>query len=149
SGIHSNGYSLVRRVVEVSGLSLNGPCPFGDARTFAETLLEPTRIYVRSCLAALRAVPDLKALAHITGGGLSENLPRVLPDRLGARIDPGSSSVPKVFQWIASTGPVGTLEMLRTFNCGIGMAVICARGDAAAITETFRANGETVYSIGE
>jgi phosphoribosylformylglycinamidine cyclo-ligase len=148
-GIHSNGYSLVRRVVGNSGLAMADPCPFDNGGTLAEVLLKPTRIYVRSCLSAIRAAPGIKALAHITGGGLTENLPRVLPRGLGARIDRGSWSIPNVFKWIAATGPVDPEEMLRTFNCGIGMAIVCSPSDAGRLEELFVENGETVYRIGE
>jgi phosphoribosylformylglycinamidine cyclo-ligase len=149
NGVHSNGYSLVRRVVEKSGLGLNDPCPFDNGGSLAEVLLRPTRIYVRSCLDAIGAESGVKALAHITGGGLTENLPRVLPDHLSARIDLGSWPVPNVFKWIAATGPVDQAEMLRTFNCGIAMAVICAASQASAVEQVLKDNGETVHRIGE
>jgi len=148
NGLHSNGFSLVRSVVEKSGLALDAPCPFDNGGTLAEMLLKPTRIYVRSSLGALRTKPGIKALAHITGGGLSENLPRVLPDHLSARLMGGSWPIPNVFKWIAATGPVDQAEMLRTFNCGIGMAVVCARAQADAVEQALRDQGEAVHRIG-
>ncbi len=144
SGVHSNGYSLVRKVVEVAGASYDDP--FGAA-TLGETLLLPTRIYVKPLLAALRG-HTIHALAHITGGGLSENLPRVLPDGLGARIDLSSWPLPAIFAWLAEHGGIDDAEMLRTFNCGIGMTVIAPADAAEALHATLTAAGETVYTIG-
>ncbi len=150
TGLHSNGYSLARRVVDVSGADFNDPAPFAPDRALAEVLLAPTRIYVRSCLAAIRAGgPDgVRALAHITGGGLPENLPRVLPDGLAARIDRGSWPVPAVFRWLAEQGGIGDAELLRTFNCGIGMALVVAGSRVDAVTKALEQGGETVYRIG-
>jgi phosphoribosylformylglycinamidine cyclo-ligase len=150
SGLHSNGYSLARRVVEVSGADLEGPAPFAPERSLADVLLAPTRIYVRSCLAAIRAGgrDGVRALAHITGGGLPENLPRVLPDALAARIDRGSWAVPPVFGWLAEQGGIDEAEMLRTFNCGIGMALVVAPARADAVAKALADGGETVYRIG-
>ena len=128
SGPHSNGYSLIRKIVEISGLDYQAPCPFSDNETSGETLgqalLTPTQIYVKQLLAALRTSPEIKGLAHITGGGFTENLPRVVPDNLGFDIDLDTFEVPKVFGWLAKTGGIARNEMLKTFNCGIGMAVI-------------------------
>lgn len=149
NGLHSNGFSLARRVVENSGLALDEPCPFDNEGSLAKSLLKPTRIYVRTCLAAIRAGTGIKALAHITGGGLTENLPRVLPDGCGARIELGSWPIPPVFKWIAATGPVDPGEMLRTFNCGVGMAVVCAQSDAHSVTQLLSERGESVHQIGE
>jgi phosphoribosylformylglycinamidine cyclo-ligase len=150
TGLHSNGYSLARRVVEISGAAYDAPAPFAPSRVLADVLLAPTRIYVRSCLAAIRAGgPDgIRALAHITGGGLPENLPRVLPDGLAARIDRRSWPVPPVFRWLAEQGGIGDAEMLRTFNCGIGMTLVVAESRAAAVTKALEDGGETVYRIG-
>ncbi len=148
SGLHSNGFSLVRRVVELQGLAYDAPAPFEAGRSLAEALLTPTRIYVRSCLAAIRA-GEVKALAHITGGGLLENLPRVLPSNLGARIDVGAWPRPPVFDWLAREGGVAEREMLRTFNCGIGMALVVAAADQARAESMLRDAGETVFVIGE
>src|SRR3954451_12585534 len=120
SGVHSNGFSLVRRIVELSGLSWQAPAPFAPDRSLGDALLEPTRIYVKPLLAAIRATGAIKALAHITGGGFPDNIPRVLPKGLGAILDLGAIPVPPVFGWLAKTGGVTETEMLRTFNCGIG-----------------------------
>ncbi|WP_306118651.1 MULTISPECIES: phosphoribosylformylglycinamidine cyclo-ligase [unclassified Roseitalea] len=149
SGIHSNGYSLVRRIVDASGLGRDAPAPFAPETTLGEALLTPTRIYVRPVLEAARATGAIKALAHITGGGLTENLPRVLPEGLSAEIDLDAVQVPAVFGWLAATGSIAGNEMLRTFNCGTGMAVIAAREEAAAVGDALRAAGETVSAIGQ
>ena len=150
TGLHSNGYSLARRVVERSGLGYEDPAPFAPDRTLADVLLAPTRIYVKSCLAAIRARgPDgVRALAHITGGGLPENLPRVLPDGLAARIVRRSWPVPAVFRWLAEEGGIDEPELLRTFNCGIGMVLVVAPSRAGAVAEALEAHGETVHRIG-
>ncbi len=149
SGVHSNGFSLVRRVVARSGLGLEEPSPFSEAQSLGRALLTPTRIYVRPLLAALRRSNGVKALAHITGGGLPDNLPRVLPDGFGAEIDLSAIAPPPVFGWLASTGGVAEAEMLRTFNCGVGMVVVVAREDEQAVSSLLRAEGETVTRIGE
>ena len=146
TGVHSNGFSLVRRVVEASGLGLDAPCPFGGG-TLGEALLAPTRIYVKSLLALHRG-GLLKAAAHITGGGLPGNLPRVLPEGTAAVVDAGAWPVPPVFGWLAGAGNVAPEEMLRVFNCGIGMVVVVAPGDAAAATARLEAAGEAVFRIG-
>jgi phosphoribosylformylglycinamidine cyclo-ligase len=148
SGVHSNGYSLVRKVVERSGLLWTAPAPFDTACSLGEAILTPTRIYVKSCLAAIRATKAVKGLAHITGGGFPDNIPRVLPDGLGARIDLARVPVLPVFKWLASEGNIAQNEMLRTFNCGIGMIVIAAPKDAAAVTQAFTQAGETAVAIG-
>jgi len=124
SGPHSNGYSLIRKVVEISGLDYQAPAPFSGDLSLAECLLTPTQIYVKSLLAALKASSGIKGLAHITGGGFTENLPRVVSDNLGFEIDLNAIEVPPVFGWLAQTGGIAQSEMLKTFNCGIGMAVI-------------------------
>ena len=147
SGLHSNGFSLVRRIVEDHGLDYGGPAPFAPGTSLGEALLEPTRIYVKSCLAAV-AGGKLKALAHITGGGLIENLPRVLPRDTAATIDANAWPVPPVFGWLASAGGMDPREMARTFNCGIGMIAVVAAGDAASATAALEANGESVHRIG-
>ena len=144
SGVHSNAYSLVRRVIEVSGLPWSAPAPFNPAMTLGQALMVPTRIYVTALLALHRA-GLLKAAAHITGGGLPGNLPRVLPEDTVAVLEP-SWPVPPVFAWLARTGGVAPEEMLRVFNCGIGMAVVVADVDAA--TELLRDQGESVARIG-
>jgi len=146
NGVHSNGYSLVRRLVEHSGLSWDDPCPFGEG-SLGEALLTPTRLYVRQALAAIRA-GGVHALAHITGGGLTENLPRVLPEGMGARIDLDAWACPGVFGWMAGVGGISQAEMLKTFNCGIGMVLACDADRATALEELLRAAGETVHRIG-
>ncbi|CAO1634127.1 unnamed protein product [Sympodiomycopsis kandeliae] len=130
SGVHSNGFSLVRKVVDRSGLALSSPCPWGQgegaAQTLGESLLTPTRIYVKQLLPLLSRHDSMgiKALSHITGGGFTENIPRVLPDKLGASIDLSAWTLPPVFSWLKATGKVATQELCRTFNCGIGMVLI-------------------------
>jgi phosphoribosylformylglycinamidine cyclo-ligase len=149
SGVHSNGFSLVRKVVAKSGLTWSTPAPFAPAQSLGEAFLTPTRIYVKSCLAAIRATKAVKGLAHITGGGFPDNIPRVLPKGLGARIDLTRVPVTPVFKWLASEGNITQNEMLRTFNCGIGMIVIAAPTDAAAVAQAFASSGEQAVSIGE
>ncbi|WP_420408983.1 phosphoribosylformylglycinamidine cyclo-ligase [Hoeflea sp.] len=148
SGVHSNGYSLVRRIVEMSGTGYDAPAPFDETQSLGAALMKPTRIYVKSLLAAIRASGAIKALAHITGGGFPENLPRVLPDGLAAEIDLDAMSPPPEFSWLAKTGGVATEEMLRTFNCGIGMIVIAKAEEADALIETLGREGETVTRLG-
>jgi phosphoribosylformylglycinamidine cyclo-ligase len=149
SGVHSNGYSLVRKVVEKSGITWSEPAPFASEGTLGEAILAPTRIYVKSCLAAMRETKAVKGLAHITGGGFPDNIPRVLPKGLGARIDLAKVPVLPVFKWLASEGDIAQNEMLRTFNCGIGMIVITAPKDAAAIAQAFTKAGDKAVTIGE
>ena len=148
SGVHSNGYSLVRRVVARSGLGLDARAPFDPTRSLGEALLIPTRIYVKSCLAALRETQAIKALAHITGGGFTENIPRVLPSRLGAAIDLARVAVPPVFGWLATIGGIAEPEMLRTFNCGIGMVAVVEPARADAVAAVLTREGETVVRLG-
>jgi phosphoribosylformylglycinamidine cyclo-ligase len=149
SGIHSNGYSLVRKIVERTGLRWSAPAPFDPARELGAALLEPTRIYVKSCLAALRATRAVKALAHITGGGFPDNIPRVLPQGLGVMLDLPRVPVPPIFRWLADAGQVAEAEMLRTFNCGVGMVAVVAPGEADAVGNALIREGETVVPIGE
>ncbi len=147
NGLHSNGFSLVRRVVEANGLSLEMPAPFAPELSLAAALLTPTRIYVESCLAAIRA-GKLKALAHITGGGLPENLPRVLPPGAAVEIDGVCWPLPPVFAWLAREGGIALDDMLRTFNCGLGMVAVVAPEDEAAASGILSEHGETVTRIG-
>jgi phosphoribosylformylglycinamidine cyclo-ligase len=144
SGVHSNGFSLVRRVVQASGLGWDAPAPFAPELTLGAALMAPTRIYVRSLLALHRA-GLLKAAAHITGGGLPGNLPRVLPDGVAAALN-ASWPVPPVFGWLARTGGIAAAEMLRVFNCGVGMALVVSDPDAAIAA--LGAAGETAFRIG-
>ena len=148
SGVHSNGYSLVRKVVAKSGLLWSTPAPFAEDVSLGEAILTPTRIYVKSCLAAIRATKAVKGLAHITGGGFPDNIPRVLPKGLGARIDLTTVNAPPVFRWLAQVGNIAPNEMLRTFNCGVGMIVVVAPKDAAAVSDAFSKAGEKVATIG-
>jgi phosphoribosylformylglycinamidine cyclo-ligase len=148
SGVHSNGFSLVRKLVADSGLSYSDRAPFDNERTLGEALLTPTRIYVKSLLAAIRATGGVKAMAHVTGGGITENVPRVLPDGIAARIDLAALPVPPVFRWLAGLGVIEEAEMLRTFNCGVGMAVVVSADTASAVMASLRENGETVVAIG-
>ena len=145
-GVHSNGYSLVRKLVEISGLGWDADCPWADG-TLGEVLLTPTRLYVKPALQAVRA-GGVHALAHITGGGLTENLPRVLPDDLGAQIDLDSWELPGVFKWMADVGAISETEMLKTFNCGVGMILVVKADEAEALTKLLRQAGETVYPMG-
>jgi phosphoribosylformylglycinamidine cyclo-ligase len=149
SGVHSNGFSLVRRVIAEAKLKLDGPAPFDKEKSLGEALLTPTRIYVKATLAALKATSGIKALAHITGGGLTENIPRVLPDGTAARIDLNSVSVLPVFRWLAAAGGIAEPEMLRTFNCGIGFVIIADAKQAGAASTAFAAAGEKVVRLGE
>ncbi|QDG78013.1 phosphoribosylformylglycinamidine cyclo-ligase [Labrenzia sp. PHM005] len=148
SGVHSNGYSMVRKIIELSGLDWSAQAPFDSTKTLGEALMEPTKIYVKPLLAALKATSGIKALAHITGGGLPENLPRVLPDGSSARIDLSKITVPPVFSWLGEKGGVAEAEMLRTFNCGIGMVVVVDAAEAASVQKVLEDAGETVAEIG-
>ncbi|NVJ93973.1 MAG: phosphoribosylformylglycinamidine cyclo-ligase [Marivivens sp.] len=146
NGVHSNGYSFVRKVVELSGLGWDAASPFSDG-TLGEALLAPTRLYVKQALAAVRA-GGVHALAHITGGGLTENLPRVLPDDMGATIDLSSWELPPVFRWLAETANMEEKELLKTFNSGIGMIVVVAADRADEIAALLTSEGEAVTRIG-
>ncbi len=147
SGLHSNGFSLVRRVVEEASLAYAAPAPFASQTSLAEALLVPTRLYVRSCLAAI-AAGGVKALAHITGGGLLENIPRVLPPGMAAELDARAWPLPPVFRWLAETAGIAQPEMARTFNCGIGMMAVVEPRAVDAVTAAFTARGEQVHRIG-
>jgi len=146
SGVHSNGFSLVRRIVETADLCWTDAAPFADA-PLGEALLAPTRIYVRAVLAAIRP-GGLHGVAHITGGGLTENLPRILPDGLGATVDLDAWTLPPVFAWLRKTGGIADAEMLKTFNCGIGLVAVVAPERARALADVLAASGETVTPIG-
>ena len=149
SGVHANGFSLVRRIVSDSRLPWDAPAPFEPARSLGEALLTPTRLYVRSCLAAARNTRAVKALAHITGGGFVENIPRVLPKGTAVDVDLDRVPVLPVFKWLATAGGVGEPEMLRTFNCGIGMIAVLDANFADAAIEQFTSHGEAVVRLGE
>ena len=145
SGPHSNGFSLIRKVVEVSGADWNMPF---DGATLADRAMEPTRIYVKQVLSVMKSV-TIKGMAHITGGGLLENIPRVLPEGVQAQIDGSSWKRPAIFDWLQEKGNIDAHEMHRVFNNGIGLAVIVAAEDAERAMKAFEAEGETVYRIGE
>jgi phosphoribosylformylglycinamidine cyclo-ligase len=149
SGVHSNGYSLVRKIVELSGNDWFMDAPFAPGQSLAEALLTPTRIYVKPILSALAAGIGIKALAHITGGGFIDNIPRVLPERLAAHVNLDAVTVPKVFGWLAHAGGLAEHEMLRTFNCGVGMLVAVDAGEAQALVQHLTAAGETAAIVGQ
>ncbi|MGB7102331.1 MAG: phosphoribosylformylglycinamidine cyclo-ligase [Xanthobacteraceae bacterium] len=149
SGAHANGFSLVRRIVAASGLSWDAPAPFAPERSLGEALLTPTRIYVQSCLAAIRGTKAVKAFAHITGGGFIDNIPRVLPTGLAVALELDRVPVLPVFKWLAASGDVDEQEMLRAYNCGIGMIAVLDPNAAEAASEQLHANGETVVRLGE
>ncbi|MCD2177695.1 phosphoribosylformylglycinamidine cyclo-ligase [Rhizobium sp. C1] len=148
SGVHSNGFSLVRKIVEISGLAYDAPAPFAPEKKLGEALLTPTRIYVKPLLKAIRETGAIKALAHITGGGFPENIPRVLPKHLAAEIDLAAVKAPAVFSWLAKTGGVAPNEMLRTFNCGVGMIAVVSPDKADQVAAVLEAEGETVFRLG-
>ncbi len=149
SGVHSNGFSLVRKVVADAGVAWTAPAPFEPSRTLGEALLTPTRLYVQSCLAAIRNTKAVKALAHITGGGFVDNIPRVMPSGFSVAIELDRVPVLPVFKWLARTGNIAEYEMLRTFNCGIGMIAILDARQADAACAQFAAKGEAVVRLGE
>ena len=148
SGLHSNGFSLVRRIVALSGLAWDAPAPFAPQRSLAAALLEPTRLYVKPLLKALKAVDGVLALAHVTGGGFPENLPRVLPDNLAVELDLDAFAPQPVFAWLARTGGVSEREMLRAFNCGFGMVVFAAAAAADKVVAALAAEGLAPVRIG-
>jgi phosphoribosylformylglycinamidine cyclo-ligase len=148
SGVHSNGFSLVRRIVDVAGLSWSDAAPFAPHQSLAQALLTPTRIYVKSLLKAIKAATGIKALAHITGGGFPDNIPRVLPDGVGVVLDLPAIPVLPVFSWLAATGRVAQADMLRTFNCGIGMIIVVDGAHVDAVTAVLKAGGEDVIHLG-
>jgi phosphoribosylformylglycinamidine cyclo-ligase len=148
SGPHSNGYSLIRRIVERSGLAWDAPAPFAEGKTLAEALLEPTRIYIKTVLPHLKA-GRVKGLAHITGGGLIENPPRCIADGLVAKFDWDAWTMPPVFQWLAETGGVSEHEMRRTFNCGVGLMLVVDTHDLPEVLEGLVRANEDAFVIGE
>jgi phosphoribosylformylglycinamidine cyclo-ligase len=149
SGVHSNGFSLVRKIVEQSGLGFDAPAPFSPVMTLGGALLAPTKLYVKSCLRAIRETGAIKGLAHITGGGFTDNIPRVLPKHLGVGIDLARLPVLPVFKWLAEQGGIAELELLRTFNCGIGMIAIVKSDAIQQVSEILTEAGETVALLGE
>ena len=149
SGVHSNGFSLVRKIVARSGLPFDTPAPFSPIMTLGGALLTPTRLYVKSCLRAIRETGAVKGLAHITGGGFTDNIPRVLPAHLGVGIDLARVPVLPVFKWLAEQGSVAELELLRTFNCGIGMIAVVKADAVEAVSSILADAGEGVTVLGE
>ena len=147
SGVHSNGFSLVRKVIADNGLTFESPAPFDTSKPLADILMVPTRIYVKSCMPLVRD-GSIKAMAHITGGGLSENVPRVLPDGTRAVIDGSSWTLPPVFRWLKAAGKISDAEMARAFNCGIGLVVVVAADTADAVQAALQGAGEIVHRIG-
>jgi phosphoribosylformylglycinamidine cyclo-ligase len=148
SGPHSNGYSLIRKVVEISGLAWDAPAPFDASQSLAGALIAPTRIYVRSLIPMIKT-GKIKGLAHITGGGITDNVPRMLPDTLKPDIDFTTWPRPTVFNWLQETGNIDEAEMRRAFNCGIGMVVAVASEDAQTVVDDLGAAGEQAYIIGK
>jgi phosphoribosylaminoimidazole synthetase len=148
SGPHSNGYSLIRRIVERSGLAWDAAAPFAEGKTLAEALLEPTRIYIKTVLPHLK-VGRVKGLAHITGGGLIENPPRAIADGLVARFDWSAWALPPVFEWLQEVGGVSEAEMRRTFNCGVGLVLIVDTHDLADVLEGLVRADEDAFVVGE
>lgn len=155
NGIHSNGFSLVRKLIKTTqGFTYESPAPFEPSLSLGDILLTPTRIYVKALLAALQkkaqdGKPLIKGMAHITGGGLYENIPRILPAGTAAHLDATTWRFSPVFSWLKNIGALGSREMATTLNCGIGMVVICAPENVETLTETLKSEGETVYQIGE
>lgn len=147
SGVHSNGYSLVRKLFAASGLTFDSPAPFDAGKTTGDALLAPTKIYVKPLLKALKQ-GGVKGMAHITGGGLSENIPRVLPESVAVQLDCASWAKPGIFSWLAKAASMDPADMARTFNCGIGMVVIVDKDKAAALKSLLETEGETVFTIG-
>jgi phosphoribosylaminoimidazole synthetase len=148
SGPHSNGYSLIRRIVERTGLSWQDCAPFDETGKLGDALLAPTRIYVKSVLPLIRR-HQIKGLAHITGGGLTENAPRMCPEHLSPKIDYGSLHLPPVFQWLQRAGSLSEEEMRRTFNCGIGLVMAADRAMAGEVMDSLVKAGEAPFVIGE
>ena len=144
SGAHSNGYSLIRKLIEKSGIDMESDF---HGRKFKDVVMMPTKLYVRSVLALLEAMP-VKGMAHITGGGITENIPRVLPEGLTAEISASSWELPPLFKWLKAEGNIADNEMYKTFNCGVGMAIIVAKENAEKAQKVLTAKGETVYQIG-
>lgn len=149
SGVHSNGYSLARKIVEISGVDLKSAEKFDGEKTLAQAILEPTKIYVKPVLAAINADVKIKGIAHITGGGLSENIPRILPENVIAELQYKNWVRPKIFDWLQQNGNIADAEMARTFNCGIGLILVVAAEEVAKLTQILQDHGEKVFQIGE
>ncbi|MCJ8322666.1 MAG: phosphoribosylformylglycinamidine cyclo-ligase [Rhizobiales bacterium] len=149
NGVHSNGFSLVRKIAEISNQSFNEVAAFDDSQTLGEALLAPTKMYVKSCLAAIKQTDGVKALAHITGGGITENLPRVLADDISAEINLDQLKPQKVFSWISHHGGIEADEMLRTFNCGVGMILVVKAAQAKDVMQVLNDHGEQAFELGK
>jgi len=149
SGPHSNGYSLIRKIIALDNRDPGAPAPFDPGRSLAETFLAPTRIYVRAILKLLAETGGVKAIAHVTGGGFTDNIPRVLPDSVAAAVDLDQVPFSRLFDWLRSAGGVADVEMLRTFNCGIGLVLVVAADAADAVSAFLNDAGEAVFTIGE
>lgn len=149
SGVHSNGYSLVRKIVEISGVDLKSAEKFDGEKTLAQAILEPTKIYVKPVLAAINADVKIKGIAHITGGGLSENIPRILPENVIAELQYKNWVRPKILDWLQQNGNIADAEMARTFNCGIGLILVVAAEEVAKLKQILQDHGEKVFQIGE
>ncbi|MGL1920438.1 MAG: phosphoribosylformylglycinamidine cyclo-ligase [Hyphomicrobiales bacterium] len=149
NGVHSNGFSLVRKIAEVTGQKMDETASFDESQTLGAALLAPTKMYVKSCLAAIRETGAVKALAHITGGGITENLPRVLADDISAEINLDNLKPQKVFSWLAENGGIAIDEMLRTFNCGVGMILVVKADQAAQVAKVLNDNGEQAFELGK
>ncbi|PCI87339.1 MAG: phosphoribosylformylglycinamidine cyclo-ligase [Hyphomicrobiales bacterium] len=149
NGVHSNGFSLVRKIAEISNQKMNEACAFDADKTLGEALLAPTKMYVKSCLAAIKQTGGIKALAHITGGGITENLPRVLSDDISAEINLDNLKPQKVFSWLSNHGGIVADEMLRTFNCGVGMILVVKPAQADEVAKVLNDNGEQAFVLGK
>ncbi|MBO5725815.1 MAG: phosphoribosylformylglycinamidine cyclo-ligase, partial [Clostridia bacterium] len=148
TGVHSNGFSLVRKVFDVENADITSPCEFLGGKSIGETLLTPTKLYVKSVLALLDQV-KVKGISHITGGGFYENIPRSIPDGLGAKIEKSAVKVLPIFELIAKTGNISERDMFNTFNMGVGMSIVVSSADVEKSLEILKANGEDAYVIGE
>lgn len=149
NGVHSNGFSLVRKIAEISNQKMNETAEFETDKTLGEALLAPTKMYVKSCLTAIKQTGAIKALAHITGGGITENLPRVLADDISAEINLDNLKPHKVFSWLAKHGGIASDEMLRTFNCGVGMILVVKAEQADEVAQVLNDNGEQAFVLGK
>lgn len=149
SGLHSNGFSLVRKAIARAGLTYDSQCPWDSAQTLGRALLTPTRIYIRPLLPVLKRGALVKALAHVTGGGFVENLPRMLPPALGCIVDAAAYQLPDVFRFVMRAGGVAPLEMARTFNNGVGMVLVVAKEKVEEVVEMLKEQGEQAIRLGE
>lgn len=149
SGVHSNGFSLVRKIIADAGLSFDSVAPFDNSVKLADVLLEPTKLYIKSLIPVIKQKMGIRGLAHITGGGLTDNIPRVMPEGLGVKLDAGQWPLPPVMRWMAQCAGISPADMARTFNCGIGMVVICPADKADEISQALSEAGESVYTLGQ